>query len=274
MAGPDRSKAILAGLEGATYYGILNVSPEASEAAIRDAFHVFALQYHPDRYVGESREDAKLAMEVFKRGTEAFVVLTDAAIRPLYDDGLKRGHLRYIAGEAAQAALDALPKVKTLEQIAQKPKAKELAMRADRLLVADKVEAARILLSDAVQEDFDNLELKARLDALYTLGGVETLSDVKANARPVAPPPRVPAAPAASATSAAPPAPPKPRTLEEIAATPKAKELARKADRLLSVGKTEEARVVLTDAVQDDFDNPELRARLNALYTADGYEQF
>ena len=271
MAGPDRSKAILAGLEGATYYGILNVSPEASEAAIRDAFHVFALQYHPDRYVGASREDAKLAMEVFKRGTEAFVVLTDAAIRPLYDDGLKRGHLRYIAGEAAQAALDALPKVKTLEQIAQKPKAKELAMRADRLLVADKVEAARILLSDAVQEDFDNLELKARLDALYTLGGVETLSDVKANARPVAPPPR---APAPSAAPVTPPGPPKPRTLEEIAATPKAKELARKADRLLSVGKTEEARVVLTDAVQDDFDNPELRARLNALYTADGYEQF
>ena len=259
----QRTQAILKALDGASYYAILSVAPTASTSAIQDAFHAFALQYHPDRYVREPRESALLAANIFKRGTEAFAILTDPSARALYDAGLTRGHFRFVEGEAAQAAKDALPKVKTLEQLATKPKAKEHALRADRELVAGKIEAARLLLIDAVQYEPENEELKARLLALYTAEGVEKLAGAKAQPARVQPsqPPVAAAVPGA------------PRSLEEIATTKKAKELGRRADRLVAIKKYEEARVLLTDAVQDDFENEELKARLIALYTVDGWEK-
>lgn len=58
------------------------------------------------------------------------------------------------------------------------------------------------------------------------------------------------------------------RTLEDIATTPKAKALARRADLLLSVGKLDEARVQIASACQEDPDNDELKDRLAAVYEA------
>jgi curved DNA-binding protein CbpA len=174
MATPT-TKAILEALESASYYKILDLPQDAPILAVQDAFHRFALEYHPDRHVHASQEERALLHEVFKRGTEAFVILGDVERRPLYDEGLARGHVRFLEGEAAQAALDAIPKEKTLEDIATTPKAKELARKADRLIVAKKFEEARVLLTDAVQDDFENEELKAKLYALYTVEGYEQL---------------------------------------------------------------------------------------------------
>jgi curved DNA-binding protein CbpA len=64
------------------------------------------------------------------------------------------------------------------------------------------------------------------------------------------------------------PPPPPMRTLEMIAKTPDGKRLAAKADRLLSIGKLEEARVQLTSAFQQEPANSELEERINLLYEA------
>jgi len=64
------------------------------------------------------------------------------------------------------------------------------------------------------------------------------------------------------------PPPPPMRTLEMIARTPDAKRLAAKADRLLSIGKLEEARIQLTSAFQHEPANAELQERINLLYEA------
>jgi curved DNA-binding protein CbpA len=67
------------------------------------------------------------------------------------------------------------------------------------------------------------------------------------------------------------PTPPPPavlRTLEDLATSAKAKQFARRADLLLSVGKLDEARVALASACQDDPDNDELKERLDAIYEA------
>jgi curved DNA-binding protein CbpA len=64
-----------------------------------------------------------------------------------------------------------------------------------------------------------------------------------------------------------PPAPPV-RTLEMIARTPRAKKLADKADRLISAGMLERARVDLISACQCEPDNEELAERLRFLYEA------
>lgn len=64
------------------------------------------------------------------------------------------------------------------------------------------------------------------------------------------------------------PEPPPIRTLETIANNPHAKQYARKADRLLTVGHLEEARVQLVSACQADPYNEELSERLALLYEA------
>jgi hypothetical protein len=65
-----------------------------------------------------------------------------------------------------------------------------------------------------------------------------------------------------------PPPPPPVRTLEMIATTSRGKQLAVKADRLITVGKLEDARVSLVGACQCEPDNAELAERLQILYEA------
>ena len=58
------------------------------------------------------------------------------------------------------------------------------------------------------------------------------------------------------------------RTLYMIARNPKAKQFAAKADRFLSNGQLEEARIQLISAAQHDPGNEELKERLAILYEA------
>jgi curved DNA-binding protein CbpA len=65
------------------------------------------------------------------------------------------------------------------------------------------------------------------------------------------------------------PPPPRPvRTLDMVAATARGKQYAIKADRLITAGKLEEARVQLVGACQSEPDNEELAERLQILYEA------
>ena len=58
------------------------------------------------------------------------------------------------------------------------------------------------------------------------------------------------------------------RTLYEIARNPKAKQFAAKADRFLSNGQLEEARIQVISAYQHDPGNDELKERLDIIYEA------
>ncbi len=62
------------------------------------------------------------------------------------------------------------------------------------------------------------------------------------------------------------------RTLFMIARTPRAKQFAAKADRFLSAGQLDEARVALITACQDDHGNEELNERLQMIYEALSFE--
>jgi hypothetical protein len=68
----------------------------------------------------------------------------------------------------------------------------------------------------------------------------------------------------------APTAPPPPlvRTLEMVAQTARGKATSLKADRLIAVGRLEDARVQLVSACQCEPDNEELTERLQILYEA------
>nr|MBK7063707.1 DnaJ domain-containing protein [Deltaproteobacteria bacterium] len=71
-------------------YSVLGVSRDADAEAIKKAYRVLALKYHPDRNPGD-----KKAEESFKSVNHANEVLSDPKKRKLYDDfgemGLREG---------------------------------------------------------------------------------------------------------------------------------------------------------------------------------------
>ena len=62
------------------YYSILNVSNNADEDQIKQAYRALAMKYHPDK-----NPDSKAAEEKFKRISEAYSVLSDPQKRREYD---------------------------------------------------------------------------------------------------------------------------------------------------------------------------------------------
>ena len=156
-----------------TYYEILRVADDAPLSEIQEAFHNLSLRCHPDRFVDDGPEVAAAAAAVFKRAVEAYNVLRRPAFRQRYDAELRKA--------ASQPQLEQEPvrfderKVevkqhhvqRTLFMIAQDPKAKQYAAKADELLAKGDLEKARIQLINATQNDPNNEELKERLQILY-----------------------------------------------------------------------------------------------------------
>jgi curved DNA-binding protein CbpA len=99
------------------------------------------------------------------------------------------------------------------------------------------VEAYNILVKKELRERYDGELKKGRIR-------------MDPNKRPSAPPP------------------PLMRTLEMIAKTPRGKKHAAQADRLLSIGRLEDARIQLQTACQHEPSNAELEERVDILYQA------
>jgi curved DNA-binding protein CbpA len=166
-------RARLALIEEQSYYEILRVPSSAPAEDVKAAFHEFALACHPDQYVDEPPDVTLVASEVFKRGVEAYKILTKPAWRAKYDEGLTKGKLRFVPGEKEEKPPP--PPMRTLEDIAKAPRAKQFALKADRLIASGKLEEARVALVTALQDDYDNEELKERLNVLYEALALEPL---------------------------------------------------------------------------------------------------
>jgi curved DNA-binding protein CbpA len=163
----------VAGVHKKSYYDILRVPRDAQPAAIKTAFHLFALNYHPDRYTDEEADVAAAAAEVFKRGVEAYRVLARPELRKRYDEALGRGKNRL--DEKRVDTAPPPPVGKTLEMVAKTPKGKQWALKADRLLTIGKLEDARLALVNALQSEPDNAELQDRLNLIYEALALEPL---------------------------------------------------------------------------------------------------
>lgn len=62
------------------YYEVLGVARDADDDTLKKAYRKLAMQYHPDRNVGDAEAEGK-----FKEASEAYDVLRDAQKRQLYD---------------------------------------------------------------------------------------------------------------------------------------------------------------------------------------------
>jgi len=154
-------------IEDSSYYELLGVLDLADADAIKAAFHEFALAFHPDLYVECSEQERSAASYVFRRGAEAYRVLSDPDLRSKYDLALARGHLRLVGGQPGERVVEGA--LKSLEDVCNSPAAKLSARRADELIGKGQLEEARRLLKEALaHEGYDNPELDERIEALDT----------------------------------------------------------------------------------------------------------
>jgi curved DNA-binding protein CbpA len=65
-----------------TFYEILGLDPSANREQVREAFRRLARDRHPDRFLGQSRQDAEREFQLI---TEAYNVLSDQDQRARYD---------------------------------------------------------------------------------------------------------------------------------------------------------------------------------------------
>lgn len=148
-------------LDQLDYYTLLSIEPGATADAVRDAFHVFARRYHPDRFAGAPPEKRARAAEIYRRGAEGYRVLLDPQARTAYDEGLQRGRLRF---DATEARRDSFRPTSTNRLTVKSPRARPFATKASQALKKGDLQTAKLNLRMALQHEPDNALLKARLE--------------------------------------------------------------------------------------------------------------
>ncbi len=76
----------LAVIDQVSYYELLGVAQAAGQDEIRRAYHGFAATFHPDSHGVRPAEERAAIHRIFTRGTEAYRVLSDSALRSRYDE--------------------------------------------------------------------------------------------------------------------------------------------------------------------------------------------
>ncbi len=154
-------------LDGLDYYTLLQVERDASADAIRAAFHQFALKYHPDGYTMAAPDDKQRANQIYRRGGEAYRVLSDAGSRAAYDSGLAQGQLRYVPPRHDESPAQARAKKRTVNA-----KARAFWVRAQGDIGAERWQQAKLNLQIALGHDPEHPLLTERMAfVMKQLGG-------------------------------------------------------------------------------------------------------
>lgn len=149
-------------LDQLDYYALLQIDERATADQIRDAFHRFALKYHPDRHVGSTEPRIARAAEIYRRGSEAYRVLLDPEQRRLYDVGLAKGRLRY-APDAEERRESRFPTPGSGKIGVHSAKARPFASKAEHAIRTQDWKTARLNLKIALSHEPNNPLLEARL---------------------------------------------------------------------------------------------------------------
>jgi DnaJ-class molecular chaperone len=84
----------LATLDAISYYGLFRIPQNATFDDLRSAFHSFAEIFHPDVHRWRHPNEQAAIGIIYRRGTEAYRVLSDPGLRARYDIALANGILR------------------------------------------------------------------------------------------------------------------------------------------------------------------------------------
>jgi curved DNA-binding protein CbpA len=149
-------------LDELDYYALLGVPRDGSRDEVHEAFRAFASTFHPDGHPGRAPREVSALDAIFKRGTEAFTVLTDAALRERYDAELGRSSLVPQRVSLMPTASQAPAPVR-LEDHARATSARPFARRAEELFAAGDFKQAKLQMVMATFHDPGNDTLEAYL---------------------------------------------------------------------------------------------------------------
>ncbi len=154
-------------LDDANYYEILGVLPIASQDSIRDAYREFALAFHPDLHAEAEIEVRSKVQRIFRRGAEAYRVLSDGDLRLRYDMGVEAGQLRLDISKLPNRSPSLAPgTTRPLPEICKTAAAKVSAKKAARAIDEGDLATARDELKNALNYDGVNPDLQERIEAL------------------------------------------------------------------------------------------------------------
>jgi DnaJ-class molecular chaperone len=154
-------------LDAADYFTLLRLdvpqTPEQTvdDARVRDAFHAFALAFHPDRYRGADDVVREAANRVYCRGAEGYRVLLDPTLRRHYVQLMREGTLRMSAEDVAESVKGAA--ATTIESLVKSATARPFAKRADELIALGDLKQARLQLRLALMKEPQNARLEERM---------------------------------------------------------------------------------------------------------------
>jgi curved DNA-binding protein CbpA len=162
----------LAALDAISYYELFRVAPNATYDELRAAFHAFAEDFHPDAHRGRHPNEQEAIGRIYRRGTEAWRVLSEPALRARYDEAVANGILRpenlivemdvprsLASGSAAGG--------RSVDRL-RSPSARPFVLRAEELFRKGDPKQAKIQLVMALHMDKGNSaleELGKQLDA-------------------------------------------------------------------------------------------------------------
>src|SRR5215216_2460269 len=160
-------------IDESSYYEVLGLLEIADADAVREAFHQFAVAFHPDAFPEADEETGDALRRVFQRGAEAYRVLSRPDSRSEYDLALAKGQLR-LDTTIAPAPLARNSDIRSLDELCRSPAARLFAKKAEQMLSNGDLLGAKRELQMALREDGDNVDLAERLDAvdlaLYAMG--------------------------------------------------------------------------------------------------------
>jgi curved DNA-binding protein CbpA len=189
--------AWLAIIDKVSHYELLGVQPGAGADVLRRAYQGFAANFHPDAHVHRTAEERSSVNTIFKRGTEAYRVLSDPMLRAKYEE--KRTGVSMVParaaplppGSSATASSTASmapggaagpsstrdgpkPGAKSnitgrLEDFVRQPRARPYAQQAEQLAKKGDHGKAKLQLKLAMNFDPDNEALAAYLKELDAL---------------------------------------------------------------------------------------------------------
>lgn len=152
-------------LDQSSYYEVLGLLEIADAGAVRQAFHEFAVAFHPDAYPDADAETADALLRIFQRGAEAYRVLSRPESRADYDLALAKGQLR-LDDTIAPPPLSRDSDIRSLDELCRSPAARRFAKRAEELISSGDLPSAKRELQMALREDGENPDLVDRLDAI------------------------------------------------------------------------------------------------------------
>jgi DnaJ-class molecular chaperone len=161
-------------LDDLTYYVLLGVAEDATLDRLKEAFHVFAEDFHPDSHLGRLEDEREGVGRIFRRGTEAYRVLADPLLRASYDKWLAEGLPPSVASRRSSlppAKERAQAGPKRLEDAIKAPMARPFARRAEELAKAGDFKQAKLQLTMARHYEPNNEALEGFLKELEAKRG-------------------------------------------------------------------------------------------------------